>query len=60
MAGALGVRLGGVSHYQGRETVKAFLGDANEPLSLGAYRKARVVFYAVAGIAVALTWSVIR
>jgi adenosylcobinamide-phosphate synthase len=60
MAGALGVRLGGVNRYQGRESVKAFLGDAIEPLSLAAYRKARVLLYGVAGVSVALTWSICR
>jgi adenosylcobinamide-phosphate synthase len=60
MAGALGVRLGGVNRYQGRESIKAFLGDVLEPLSLDVYRKARVVLYGVAGISVALTWSFCR
>lgn len=60
MAGALGVRLGGVNRYQGRETVKAFLGDVLEPLSLAVYRRARVVLYGVAGVSVALTWSICR
>ena len=58
MAGTLGVQLGGVSHYQGSESVKAFLGDPIEPLSIAVYRKARFVLYGVAGIATALTWSV--
>lgn len=57
MAGALGVRLGGVNHYQGRATVKAFLGDVIEPLTFGGYRSARAVLYGVAACAVALTWS---
>lgn len=60
MAGALGVRLGGVNHYKGRESVKAFLGDFIEPLSLAVYRRARVVLYGVAGLSVALTWSICR
>jgi adenosylcobinamide-phosphate synthase len=60
MAGALGIRLGGVSRYQGRESSKAFLGDAIEPLSFAAYRKARCVLYGVASLAVALTWSLCR
>ncbi|MEQ1946001.1 MAG: adenosylcobinamide-phosphate synthase CbiB [Bryobacteraceae bacterium] len=60
MAGALGVRLGGVSHYQGRESVKAVLGDDIQPLSFSAYRKARIVLYAVSGASIALAWSVCR
>ncbi len=60
MAGALGVQLGGVSYYQGRESAKALIGDAANPLSFSAYRKARVVLYSVSGLAVALTWSVSR
>lgn len=60
MAGALGVQLGGVNFYQGRERVKATIGDAQEPLSFRAYRKARVVLFLVSGLAVALTWSCSR
>ena len=58
MAGALGVQLGGVNSYRGRESVKAFLGDAVAPLSVGVFGKARGVLYGVAGIAVVLCWSV--
>jgi adenosylcobinamide-phosphate synthase len=60
MAGAVGIRLGGVAYYQGRKSEKAFLGDLIEPLSPATYRRTRVVFYAVAGLAVALAGSVLR
>ena len=60
MAGALGVQLGGVNYYQGRESIKQFLGDSIEPLSFDLYGKTRVILYAVALLAVAITWSTIR
>ena len=60
MAGALGVQLGGVNYYQGRESIKEFLGDATLPLSFSVYRKARAILYTVAVFAVAITWSTIR
>ena len=60
MAGALGVQLGGVNSYQGRESIKQFLGDSIEPLSFDLYGKTRVILYAVALLAVAITWSTIR
>lgn len=57
MAGALGVQLGGVNYYQGRESIKGLMGDATQPLSFAIYRNARVMLYAVAALAVILTWS---
>ena len=60
MAGALGVQLGGVNYYQGRESIKEFLGDATLPLSFSVYRKARAILYTVAAFAVALTWGTCR
>ena len=60
MAGALGVQLGGVNYYQGRESIKEFLGDSIQPLSLEVYRNARVMLYAVSALAVILTWSTCR
>ena len=59
MAGALGVRLGGVNRYQGRESVKAFMGVTRVPLSLAIYRKARVMLHSVALVSIALAWSVL-
>jgi adenosylcobinamide-phosphate synthase len=44
-AGAIGVRLGGVNHYRGVESRKAFLGDAVRPLDLSAFSAARKLLY---------------
>jgi adenosylcobinamide-phosphate synthase len=60
MAGALGVQLGGLAHYQGRPSHKAHLGDATRPLSIAIYAKARIIHYAVSLLAVALAWSILR
>ncbi len=45
-AGALGVRLGGVSRYQGLESRKAYLGDGLRPLDRQACLQARRLLYA--------------
>ena len=57
-AGALGVRFGGVNRYKGVETVKAFLGDARQPLTWRAYAGMRVLLYGSLAIFVgaALVW----
>ncbi|MBK9170334.1 MAG: cobalamin biosynthesis protein CobD [Bryobacterales bacterium] len=47
-AGALGVRLGGLNHYQGVPSEKPFLGDPLAPLSLDVFRTARRLLYATA------------
>jgi adenosylcobinamide-phosphate synthase len=46
MAGALGVRLGGVSSYFGKPSTKPFLGDPLEPLGTGHIRRAVVLMVA--------------
>jgi adenosylcobinamide-phosphate synthase len=46
MAGALGVRLGGLNYYQGRPSSKATLGDPVVPLERGIFPRVRVLLYA--------------
>jgi len=58
-AGALGVRLGGTSHYRGVRSNKAYLGDPFQPITIGVYRRARLLLYVsclllIAGLAVCL------
>lgn len=48
MAGALGVRLGGLNHYAGQPSLKAYLGDPLRPISPDIYARVRVTLYAVA------------
>ncbi|OYT71366.1 MAG: cobalamin biosynthesis protein CobD [Chloracidobacterium sp. CP2_5A] len=63
LAGALGVRLGGVNHYGGVPATTAFLGDARRPLDIAAVEAARRLVSSVSwlGFAAALAfclWSV--
>lgn len=55
-AGALGIRLGGLNSYGGRPSQKAYLGDAQNPLTTELYPQVRRLFYAtsVAMLAVSL------
>src|SRR5205814_956487 len=45
VAGALGVRLGGLNYYRGVASRKPYLGDARRALDLAVYRKTRVLLY---------------
>ena len=61
MAGALGVRLGGINFYGGRRAERPVLGDAEAPLSVGQVDRAQrimTVAYVMAIVAVAgvLSW----
>ncbi len=60
MAGALGVRLGGLNFYRGVPSHKAFLGDAVRPLDVKAFHRTRGLLYACALVAVALVCGVRR
>ena len=60
VAGALGVRLGGLNYYQGVASAKATLGDTRRPLSLEVFTGTRHLLYATAAIAVLIAWSVVR
>ncbi len=51
-AGALGIRLGGLNHYSGVPSQKAFLGDQTKPLTWRAYTQLRLILYAVSTLAV--------
>lgn len=57
-AGALGVRLGGVNHYRGVRSEKAFLGEATRALHWEVYGLVRVLLYGCALLFVggALPW----
>jgi len=59
MAGALGVRLGGVSSYFGVQSTKPFLGNPLEPLAKGHIRRA-VALMAVTYLLAALLFLGIR
>ena len=61
MAGALGVRLGGINFYGGRRAERPVLGDAEAPLSVGQVDRAQRIMtaaYVMAIVAVAgvLSW----
>jgi adenosylcobinamide-phosphate synthase len=45
VAGALGIRLGGVSFYNGARIEKPYLGDAVKPLDKRAFQATRVLLY---------------
>ncbi|HVR87105.1 MAG TPA: cobalamin biosynthesis protein, partial [Planctomycetota bacterium] len=48
VAGALGVRLGGVNYYQGMELFRPYLGDPTRPLERRDIRRAVHMMYATA------------
>jgi adenosylcobinamide-phosphate synthase len=52
-AGALGVRLGGLNHYGGQPSQKAYLGDATGRLDVAIYTRVRVMLYGVSLLAAA-------
>jgi adenosylcobinamide-phosphate synthase len=54
LAGALGVRLGGVNHYFGRPVQKPFLGDPVEHLEANRFSQVRVLLYLVTAISYTL------
>ena len=60
VAGALGVRLGGLNYYQGIASRKPFLGDAERPLDLAAYTKTRMLLYVSSLLMVILLAGVMR
>ncbi len=60
VAGALGVRLGGLNFYQGAASPKATLGDARRPLSLDVFTGTRHLLYGTSALAVLMAWSVAR
>jgi adenosylcobinamide-phosphate synthase len=58
MAGALGVRLGGMNSYDGVQHLRPYLGDPLQPLDRSCIPEAVRVMYATsaAGLAVSLAW----
>lgn len=58
VAGALGVRLGGVNSYQGIELFRPYLGDPIRPLDRRDIRRAVHLMYATAALALLLLLSV--
>jgi adenosylcobinamide-phosphate synthase len=60
VAGAIGVRLGGLNYYQGVASRKPYLGDGGSPLDLAAYAKARRLLYASSLLMVAIDAGVLR
>jgi adenosylcobinamide-phosphate synthase len=53
-AGALGIRLGGTNVYGGRLSHKAYLGDAEQALTIAVQTKVRRLLYATSTLAVAI------
>ncbi len=53
VAGAIGVQLGGVSHYRGVPSPKPHLGDPMLPLTRALFPKVRLLLYATSALAVA-------
>ena len=53
-AGALNVRLGGVSTYSGVPSHKEYLGDANRPLEIDTIRRAQLLMFATSAMFLAL------
>jgi adenosylcobinamide-phosphate synthase len=60
VAGALGIRLGGLNFYQGIASRKPYLGDARQALDLAAYRKTRVLLYGSSLLMVLLAVGAMR
>jgi adenosylcobinamide-phosphate synthase len=50
LAGALGVRLGGINYYFGQPVQKPFLGDALEDLQFERFSRVRSLLYLVSGM----------
>jgi adenosylcobinamide-phosphate synthase len=50
VAGALGIRLGGVNFYNGARIDKPYLGDAVKPLDKRAFQSTRVLLYACSAL----------
>lgn len=60
VAGALGVRLGGVNTYRGVVSRKEYLGDPVRPLDRKAFTGARRLLYATTALMVAIGCGVLR
>jgi adenosylcobinamide-phosphate synthase len=60
VAGALGVRLGGLNHYAGVPSRKEYLGDPVRPLKAGAFHQARRILFGCAALMLAAVLVVRR
>ena len=58
LAGALGIRLGGLNFYEGVPSQKPYLGDVRRPMSVQAYRQTRSLLYLCTAVAVAAVWCI--
>jgi adenosylcobinamide-phosphate synthase len=58
VAGALGIRLGGVNFYKGVRSEKPYLGDAVRPLDKRAFQATRVLLYASSAVMLAIVFGV--
>jgi adenosylcobinamide-phosphate synthase len=58
-AGALGIRLGGLSYYGGVPSKKNYLGDPVRPLSRETFQGARVLLYSASILMVVITCAVL-
>jgi adenosylcobinamide-phosphate synthase len=58
VAGALGIRLGGVNFYRGARIDKPYLGDSVNPLDKRAFRAARVLLYASSALMLLVVFGV--
>jgi adenosylcobinamide-phosphate synthase len=59
LAGALGVRLGGLNHYFGRPVEKPFLGDPVEHLESNRFSQVRLLLYLVTAISYVLVGALL-
>jgi len=60
VAGALGIRLGGLNYYQGVASRKPYIGDGHRPLDLTAYARTRLLLYGSSLLMVSLDAGVMR
>jgi adenosylcobinamide-phosphate synthase len=58
IAGALGIRLGGVNFYHGARIDKPYLGDAMRPLDKRAFQATRVLLYASSALMALVVFGV--
>jgi adenosylcobinamide-phosphate synthase len=58
VAGALGIRLGGVNFYHGARVDKPYLGDAVKPLDKRAFQGTRVLLYASSALMLLIVFGV--
>jgi adenosylcobinamide-phosphate synthase len=58
VAGALGIRLGGVNFYHGARIDKPYLGDAVKPLDKRAFQSTRVLLYACSALMLLMVFGV--